>query len=256
LRSGHGPDRAAGARAGDIVPCDRVTGAGISTESGIPDFRGPNGVWKKVDPNEFTIDNYVANAEHRARVWGMRAASTEARPEPNEGHRALVELEGLGILTCVITQNIDGLHHQAGSGTVLELHGNMREVACLDCGDRTPMEEVVVRVRGGDVDPHCTRCGGLLKSATVSFGQSLPADVVEDAFRRAEECDLCLVVGSSLVVYPAAGIPIQAKRSGAIVAIVNAEETDLDGIADIVVRGQAGAVLSHVVQEARALMAR
>jgi NAD-dependent deacetylase len=231
------------------------TGAGISTESGIPDFRGPNGVWKKLDPAEFTIDNYVSNAEHRARVWGMRAATTEARPEPNDGHRALAELERMGIISSVITQNIDGLHAAAGSSIVLELHGTMREVACLSCGDRLPMENVVARVRAGDTDPHCAQCGGLLKSATVSFGQALPADVVEDAFRRARECDLCLVVGSSLVVYPAAGIPIEAKRAGAALAIVNAEETDLDDLADIVVRGQAGAVLQDVVERARAILA-
>ncbi|MGZ4240499.1 MAG: NAD-dependent protein deacylase [Actinomycetota bacterium] len=231
------------------------TGAGISTESGIPDFRGPDGVWKKVDPNEFTIQNYVRNAAHRARVWAMRATTTEAAPEPNRGHRALVELERMGIVTAVITQNIDGLHHQAGSTTVLELHGNMREATCLTCGDRMPLASVVERVRAGEADPHCARCGGLLKSATVSFGQSLPADVVEDAFRRAAGCDLCLVVGSSLVVYPAAGIPVEAKRSGAMLAIVNAEETDLDDLADIVVRGRSGDVLAAVVERARAILA-
>jgi NAD-dependent deacetylase len=231
------------------------TGAGISTESGIPDFRGPNGVWKKVDPAEFTIDNYVNNAEHRARVWAQRAASHEASHEPNEGHRAIVELERLGIIDAVITQNIDGLHAAAGSHTVLELHGTMREVACLSCGERQPMGDVVARVRAGEADPHCARCGGLLKSATVSFGQALPADVIEDAFRRARECDFCLVVGSSLVVYPAAGVPIEAKQAGARLAIVNAEETDLDDLADIVVRGQAGAVLREAVDRVREIQA-
>jgi len=231
------------------------TGAGISTESGIPDFRGPNGVWKTLDPNEFTIQNYVANPEHRARVWRMRIDQLGPRPEPNAGHRAIVELERMGIVDSVITQNIDGLHHIAGSSIVLELHGNMREAMCLSCERRWPMEVVVERVRAGEEDPHCTECGGLLKSATVSFGQSLPADVVDDAFRRAEVCDTCLVVGSSLVVYPAAGIPIQAKRAGAQLAIVNAEETELDDIADIVVRGQAGEVLSATVESARAILA-
>jgi NAD-dependent deacetylase len=229
------------------------TGAGVSTESGIPDFRGPNGIWKKVDPSEFTIQNYVANAEHRARVWAQRASSHEARHEPNDGHRAIVELERLGIIEAVVTQNIDGLHAAAGSSVVLELHGTMREVACLSCGDRMPMEEVVARVRSGEADPHCARCGGLLKSATVSFGQALPTDVIEDAFRRARECDLCLVVGSSLVVYPAAGVPIEAKNAGATLAIVNAEETDLDDFADIVVRGRAGEVLREAVARVRSL---
>jgi NAD-dependent deacetylase len=230
------------------------TGAGISTESGIPDFRGPDGIWKKVDPADFTIQNYVSNPEHRARVWAQRAATHEAKHEPNEGHRALVELERMGIINAVITQNIDGLHTAAGSTTVLELHGTMREVACLSCGDRLPMDEVVARVRGGDADPHCARCGGLLKSATVSFGQELPADVIEDAFRRASESDLCLVVGSSLVVYPAAGVPIEAKRAGALVAIVNAEETDLDDIADVVVRGRSGDLLTETVRKVRAIL--
>ena len=231
------------------------TGAGISTESGIPDFRGPNGVWKTLDPNEFTIQNYVSNPEHRARVWRMRIEQLGPKPEPNAGHRALVELERMGLIDSVVTQNIDGLHQLAGSSTVLELHGSMREVMCLSCARRWPMEDVTTRVRDGEEDPHCTECGGLLKSATVSFGQSLPTDVVEDAFRRAEECDTCLVVGSSLVVYPAAGIPIQAKRSGAVLAIVNAEETELDDIADVVVRGQAGEVLSATVEAARAKLA-
>ena len=231
------------------------TGAGISTESGIPDFRGPNGVWKKVDPAEFTIDNYVNNSEHRARVWAQRATSHEASHEPNDGHRAIVELERLGIVDAVITQNIDGLHAAAGSHTVLELHGTMREVACLSCGDRQPMGDVVARVRAGEADPHCARCGGLLKSATVSFGQALPADVIEDAFRRARECDFCLVVGSSLVVFPAAGVPIEAKQAGATLSIVNAEETDLDDLADIVVRGQAGPVLREAVERVRAIQA-
>jgi NAD-dependent deacetylase len=231
------------------------TGAGISTESGIPDFRGPNGVWKKLDPNEFTIQNYLANPQHRARVWQMRVEQLGPRPEPNAGHRAIVDLERIGIVRSVVTQNIDGLHQLAGSSTVLELHGNMREAMCLSCARRLPMEDVVARVRAGEEDPHCTDCGGLMKSATVSFGQSLPADVVDDAFKRAEACDLCLVVGSSLVVYPAAGIPIQAKRAGALLAIVNAEETDLDNIADIVVRGQAGDVLTATAEAARAILA-
>jgi NAD-dependent deacetylase len=230
------------------------TGAGISTESGIPDFRGPNGVWKKLDPNDFTIQNYIANPDHRARVWRMRVEQLGPRPEPNAGHRAIVEFERMGIIDSVITQNIDGLHQAAGSSTVLELHGNMREVMCLSCDRRLPMDDVVGRVRAGEEDPHCTECGGLLKSATVSFGQAMPADVVDDAFRRAEACDTCLVVGSSLVVYPAAGIPIQAKRGGARLAIVNAEETEMDDLADVVIQGQAGEVLTAAVGAARAIL--
>jgi NAD-dependent deacetylase len=185
----------------------------------------------------------------------MRIEQLGPRPEPNAGHRAIVDLERMGIMESVVTQNIDGLHQVAGSSTVLELHGNMREAMCLSCGRRLPMEDVVARVRAGEADPHCLECGGLMKSATVSFGQSLPGDVVDDSFRRAEACDLCLVVGSSLVVYPAAGIPIQAKRAGGMLAIVNAEPTDLDDIADVVVRGQAGDVLTAAVGAARAILA-
>jgi NAD-dependent protein deacetylase/lipoamidase len=237
------------ARARRIVA---FTGAGISTESGIPDFRGPSGIWKTLDPKDFTIDNYVSNPEHRKRVWAMRSGGTGPPPEPNDGHRALVELEHLGLLDCVVTQNIDGLHQRAGNTVVLELHGNMREAMCLNCAKRSPFEDIVDRVRAGEEDPHCTDCGGLLKAATVSFGQALPADVVDEAFARAEACDLCLVVGSSLVVYPAAGIPLHAKRSGARLAIVNAEETPLDDMAEVVVHDQAGAALTAAIAACRA----
>lgn len=227
------------------------TGAGISTESGIPDFRSPTGIWSKLDPAEFTIQNYVASPEHRARVWRLRLEAAAERYEPNDAHRALAELERLGILDCVVTQNIDGLHQQAGSGTVLELHGHTREVACLGCGDRRPSEEVLARVRGGEEDPACERCGGILKSATVSFGQGLPEDVVAEAFRRAESCDLCLVIGSSLVVYPAAHVPLAAAEAGARLAIVNAEPTPLDRLADPVVHGRAGPVMTAALAAAR-----
>ena len=228
------------------------TGAGISTESGIPDFRGPQGVWTKLDPNEFTIDNWVNNPEHRKRVWAMRRESAAQTYAPNAAHRALVELETLGLLDCVVTQNIDGLHQEAGSSTVFELHGNTREVACLSCGDRMPNRIAFDRIEAGDEDPHCLRCGGLLKSATISFGQMLPTEVLEESFARAEACDLLLAIGSSLVVYPAAGIPVAAARAGARVAIVNAEPTPMDGIAEVVVPGRAGEVLSAAVELVRA----
>lgn len=223
------------------------TGAGISTESGIPDFRGPQGIWTKIDPNEFTIDNYVRNPDHRRRVWKMRIERSTQTYEPNAAHRALVDLERMGILSCVITQNIDGLHQQAGSGRVLELHGSWRTVKCLSCERVEPAEIAYERVAAGEEDPHCLACGGLLKSGTVSFGESLPEDVVEEAFMRAESCDLLLAVGSSLVVYPAAGIPIAAVRAGARLAIVNAEPTPLDDIASLTVRGAAGTVLFDTV---------
>ena len=228
------------------------TGAGISTESGIPDFRGPQGVWTKVDPSEFTIQNYVSNPDHRRRVWRMRAEHRDRTYEPNAGHRALVELERLGALDCVITQNIDGLHQQAGSSVVLELHGNTREVKCLSCDRRAPFHTVIARLDAGEEDPRCLDCGGLLKSATVSFGEAMPEQIVNESLERAESADLCLVVGSSLVVFPAAGIPLAAARAGARVAIINNEPTELDEIADPVIRSPAGVTLSAVVARLRA----
>jgi len=231
------------------------TGAGISTESGIPDFRGPQGLWTKIDPKEFTIQNYVSNPEHRRRVWQMRLERVDVRHEPNAGHRAIAALEELGIIDCVITQNIDGLHQEAGSSTVLELHGNTREVMCLSCDKHQPFGTVVERLRAGEADPACTDCGGMLKSATVSFGQAMPADIVDEAFARAQAGDVCLVVGSSLVVYPAAGIPLAAARAGARLAIVNAEPTPFDEIADPVINAGAGEVLSRTVDVVQKLLA-
>ncbi len=230
------------------------TGAGISTESGIPDFRGPQGVWTKVDPNEFTISNYVSNPEHRRRVWQMRIERSTQTYEPNDGHRALVALEAMGKLDCVITQNIDGLHQHAGSSTVLELHGSWRTVKCLGCGRVDPAEVAYERVRAGELDPHCADCAGLLKSGTVSFGESLPEDVIEESFMRAASCDLMLAIGSSLVVYPAAGIPLEAVKAGARLAILNAEPTPMDDLASLVVHDRAGLVLREVVEALRRVM--
>lgn len=231
------------------------TGAGISTESGIPDFRSPSGIWSRLDPNDFTISNYLHNPEHRRRIWQMRVEHAGRRFSPNAAHRALVELERLGILDCVVTQNIDGLHQDAGSTVVLELHGSNRLVRCLDCRDEMPAGEALDRVRAGEDDPHCRECGGLLKSTTVSFGEAMPFDVLSEAYERAGRCDLCLVVGSSLVVYPAADVPIAAHRGGARLAIVNAEPTGLDGLADVVVAGRAGEVLPSAVRAALDLLA-
>jgi NAD-dependent deacetylase len=231
------------------------TGAGISTESGIPDFRGPQGVWTKVDPSEFTIQNYIANREHRRRVWQMRLERSTQTYQPNDGHRALVDLERMGKLDCVITQNIDGLHQAAGSDRVLELHGSWLSVKCLSCDRRDPAEVAYQRVRAGEDDPHCLECGGLLKSATVSFGESLPAEVVDEAFMRASDCDLMIAIGSSLVVYPAAGIPMAAARAGARLVIINHEPTPMDEFAALVIRGGAGEVLRQAVDAAHALLA-
>jgi NAD-dependent deacetylase len=228
------------------------TGAGISTESGIPDFRGPDGVWKTRDPLRYTIQNYLADAEVRRESWQNRLASPVDAAQPNAGHRAVVALEEMGKVAAVVTQNIDGLHQLAGSRNVIELHGTTREAGCLSCGRRMPMQQALDRVREGDLDPHCELCGGLLKSATISFGQALVESDVERANDHASSCDLCLAVGSTLSVWPAAGVPLQAARSGARLVIVNDGETDLDMAASALIRGRAGTVLPALVDAVRA----
>lgn len=226
------------------------TGAGISTESGIPDFRGPDGFWKRNDQAKFTIQNYVRDPEHRKERWrqavqGRSFMRTDTKP--NAGHVALARLEQLGCIRGVITQNIDGLHHEAGNEHVLELHGNAKRIGCLSCGESWPAADVLKRVAEGEDDPSCTYCGGILKSTTISFGQQLPADVIEAAQRWSLEADFFLVVGSSLVVTPAAALPGMAKQMGARLAIVNREPTDQDGRFDVVIHGDAGPTLSEIV---------
>ena len=217
-----------------------LTGAGISTDSGIPDFRGPQGVWTK-DPaamRSSNIADYVSDPAVRKRTWQMRLASPAWTASPNPGHLALVELERQGRLHTLVTQNIDGLHQRAGHDPtrIVELHGTMREAMCLACGDRGPMEPVLDRLRAGEEDPHCVLCGGLLKSATISFGQSLVAADLLRAERAARECDLILAVGSTLTVSPACDLVPVAAASGARVVIVNAQPTPFDALADAVVR--------------------
>jgi NAD-dependent protein deacetylase/lipoamidase len=225
-----------------------LTGAGISTDSGIPDFRGPEGVWTKNPAAEktATIDAYVRDPELRRRSWQNRISSPMWDSEPNAGHRALVELERSGRLDTLVTQNIDGLHQKAGSdpARIVEIHGTVRDVVCLRCGDRQPSEHVHARVRAGEDDPSCavaggdgTLCGGILKSATISFGQSLVPDDLFRAERAAAACDLLLAVGSTLAVFPAAGLVPTAVRHGAVVVIVNGGPTEMDSLADVVVQG-------------------
>lgn len=220
------------------------TGAGISTESGIPDFRSPGGVWSRYDPREFTFQRYVAEPEVRKKSWRMRRELWSRPLEPNAGHRALARFEELGLLRGVITQNIDGLHQRAGSREVLEIHGTTHRVVCLSCHGSWPNPEVLERLEAGEQDPSCTACGGILKTATISFGQQLQPDVVEEAHRWTVASDLFVVVGSSLVVYPAAALPGTAKRAGARLVIVNREPTDHDHLADAVLHGEAGEILS------------
>src|SRR5215831_10957804 len=209
-----------------------LTGAGISTDSGIPDFRGPQGVWTKNPQAEkmATLQHYVADPDVRKRSWQDRLASPAWHAKPNVGHQALVALERRGKLDSLITQNIDGLHQLAGSSPdrVVEIHGTMREVVCMMCGERAAMERALARVRAGETDPACRTCGGILKSATISFGQQLvPTDVVR-AEQAARRCDLMLAVGSTLSVFPAAGVVPVARDAGARVIIVNAQPTQMD----------------------------
>jgi NAD-dependent deacetylase len=229
-----------------------LTGAGISTDSGIPDFRGPQGVWTKNPGAEklATLQNYVAEPDVRKRAWRSRLESPAWKAEPNAGHRALVTLERRGKLDTLITQNIDGLHQAAGSSParVVEIHGTMREVVCLDCGERAPMERALARVRAGEEDPPCRSCGGILKSATISFGQSLVQEDLRRAERAAARCDLMLAVGTKLSVFPIAGVVPVAKRAGARVVIVNAEPTEMDELADAVLRGSISQLLPPIVE--------
>ena len=236
------------------------TGAGVSTESGIPDFRSPGGVWTRYDPMQFTFDRYVASADVRASSWEMRREFFAHNASPNGAHLALARLEEAGRSRGVVTQNIDGLHQLAGSSNVVELHGTARAVMCIGvapvggtpdgCGWSAELAWALSRVDDGDPDPHCPSCGGLVKSATVSFGQVLFPGVAEQAASLVRGADLVLAVGSSLSVFPAADLPLLGVRAGARLAIVNEEPTPLDELADVVVRGRAGDVLPPAVDAA------
>lgn len=224
-----------------------LTGAGISTESGIPDFRGPRGVWTKnpAAEKQSTIQHYLADAEVRKAAWRSRIDSPAWSAEPNVGHRALVGLERRGRLHALVTQNIDELHQRAGQSAalVVEVHGSMRRVMCWQCGRRAPMEEALERVRAGEDDPHCRDCGGILKSDTISFGQALVPEVIDRAMTVAAEADLLIAIGTTLQVQPVASMVPIASRAGAVVVIVNDQATALDELADVVIREPIGKVL-------------
>ena len=225
------------------------TGAGISTESGVSDFRSPGGVWSKYQPVMF--QDFLARADARRQYWRMKKEGywEMRRAKPNAGHRALARLEAAGKLVAVITQNIDGLHQDAGSQRVLELHGTSRSVVCLQCEARYDPDAIQARLENGEEIPLCDSCGGPLKSATVSFGQTLPQDVLSEACNLCAGTNLMLAIGSSLVVEPAASLPLQAKRSGARLVILNRTETPLDRIADVVLREHIGDSLTAVVKQ-------
>lgn len=226
------------------------TGAGISTESGIPDYRGPNGVWKT---NRIpTVENVRTDQAGRQERWAQQRQhypEMVAR-EPNDGHRAIAALERSGRVSAIVTQNIDGLHQKAGSDPdhVLELHGSTHWARCMNCGRRYPMADIVARVAAGEADPRCEVCGGVLRSSTILFGESLPEQTLRQAVDASSNADMMLVVGSSLVVKPAAQLPVLARRNGAGLVIVNREPTPLDEIAHAVVRGEAGPVLATLAE--------
>ena len=227
-----------------------LTGAGVSTDSGIPDFRGPNGVWTR-DPKAerlATLDVYVNDPDVRREAWAKRATHEAWTASPNSGHEALVDLERSGRLRALITQNVDGLHQRAGSSddVVIEIHGTIWFAECLTCWDRHPMAEVLDRVRAGDPDPACELCGGIIKSATISFGQALKEDVVRACVDAAADCDLFLAVGTSLTVHPAAGLCDVAVRAGARLVIVNAQPTPYDDLADAVIDDPISEVLPRL----------
>ena len=229
-----------------------LTGAGLSTDSGIPDFRGPQGVWTK-NPMAEKLSNihyYMSDPEVRKASWKARMDHTAWTAKPNAGHAALADLERRGKLHALITQNIDELHQQAGNSPekVIEVHGTMRKVVCMECGMTAPMQKALDRVRAGEVDPPCRDCGGILKSATISFGQALVPEVIDAAMRVAQEADLFLAIGSTLQVYPVAGAVPLARAAGAKIVIINAEPTQFDDIADAVFRDSISEVLPTILQ--------
>ena len=249
-----------------IVASRRVivfSGAGLSTESGIPDFRSPGGVWDRYNPEDFYFQNFLASEASREKYWEMATEMYEPIKiaQPNQAHLAIAELEKLGKLDCVITQNIDGLHFKAGNSEekVIQLHGTAVFVSCLGCQKRYDRDQIQERIKAGRKAPRCDDCGGLLKPATISFGQSMPEKETEEAYHRSSLCDLFIVVGSSLVVQPAASMPLVAKRSGAKLVIINRDPTPYDDMADLVVHGQAGStmkgILDYVKGESRGKLA-
>jgi NAD-dependent deacetylase len=223
-----------------------LTGAGLSTESGIPDFRSPGGVWERFRPIEY--QEFLASHDARIEHWRYKQATVPAmlHAEPNAAHRALAELETAGRLVAVITQNIDALHQRAGSRRVLELHGTNLEAVCLDCGVRVPIGDALEHLERGEAVPRCAQCRGWLKPATVSFGQALPADVLREAATLAEESDCFLALGSSLLVNPAAALAGLAKRCGAALIVITLSDTPYDDVADVVIHGPLAETLPRI----------
>jgi NAD-dependent deacetylase len=229
------------------------TGAGVSTESGIPDFRGKDGIWTKMDPDDFTIQRFVARPEVRKMQWKMLSEGGLIKDvRPNAAHYAIAELEKMGKLDCIVTQNIDNLHQLAGNSPeiVFELHGNMQFVRCLGCRRRWPMAEILARLAVEEL-PVCEHCKGILKPDAVFFGESLPQAVLSEAARRAANCDLCIVIGSTLLVYPASQIPENAYNAGAKLVIINIGATPMDAKAAVRIDGSAGEAMTKILEQVK-----
>jgi NAD-dependent deacetylase len=230
------------------------TGAGVSTESGIPDFRSPGGIWERFDPDDFTYQKFVADPEARRKQWQMLGEGhLTTLAEPNLAHYAIAELDRMGKLDCVITQNVDNLHQKAGvpADKVFELHGNMQRVVCLGCGRLYPFEQIKLRLDKGEQIPDCEACHGMLKPNAVLFGEQLPYEVLTEASHRSSNCDLFIVVGSTLVVYPAAYMPVYAVQAGAKLVIVNLSSTPMDEEATVLINAKAGEALTRIVDKVR-----
>ncbi len=231
------------ARAADILDNAQkiliFSGAGLSTESGIPDFRSPGGVWDKYDPSDFYFQKILSDEKAREKYWEMSREfyGTMKDAQPNRAHISIRVLEEMGKLLAIVTQNIDHLHHKAGNSPekIIEIHGTAFSVSCLSCGKKYDREEIERRLDSGTKVPYCDDCSGILKPDTISFGQAMPEDKMARAISHANECDLCIVLGSSLVVYPAASVPVQAVRSGTKMIIINRDQTPLDSEADLVI---------------------
>ena len=231
------------------------SGAGMSTESGIPDFRSAGGVWSKYDPSDFYFDKFISSEKRREKYWEMSTEFYDTMKDavPNPAHLAIKALEDSGKILAIVTQNIDHLHHKAGNSPekIIEIHGTAFSVSCLSCGKSYNRDDIQQRLLSGVKVPYCDDCGGILKPDTISFGQAMPEDKMADALAYARECDLCIVLGSSLVVYPAASVPEQAVRNGARLMILNRDQTPLDAMADLVCNESVSEALGAMVRDIR-----
>jgi NAD-dependent deacetylase len=231
------------------------TGAGVSTESGIPDFRSPGGLWTKYDPDDFTIDKFLGSAATRKKMWQrLREGGLLEDAKPNAAHYAIVEIEKMGKLSSLVTQNVDNLHQKAGSNPekIYELHGNMQMLVCLNCRERYPIAIVKESYAFSEDVPTCDYCRGILKPDVIFFGEALPQETLARATQEASECDLMIVIGSSLVVYPAAYIPVYAKQSGARLVIINIGPTEQDHNADVLINAPAGETMTKIINSLKA----